>query len=401
MSAAERAAGDPSIFLIAGEPSGDALGADLMAALKARTGGRVRFAGVGGPGMAAQGLSSLFPMSELSVMGVLEVVPRIPRLLRRIAGTVDAIVKSRPDAVVTIDAPGFCFRVAARLKKIARGGGPDIPVIHYVAPQVWAWRKGRARTLSRYVDHLLTLLPFEPPYFEIHGLGSTFVGHPAAAAAPGDGRAFRARHGIGAEATVLCLLPGSREAEVARLLPVYRETAARLQSAFPGLRLVAAAAAPVAARIAAAVSAWPQPVIVAQGGARYDAMAASDVALAASGTVTLELARAGTPMVVAYRMNLLTGWLARLLVRVKYVTLINIVLGREAIPELLLEDCTPQALAGALATLIRDADARSAQRAAMAEGLRRLAGPGPSPGVRAADAVLKVIGRRRESGAGV
>ena len=215
MSAAERAAGEPNIFLIAGEPSGDALGADLMAALKARTEGRVRFAGIGGAEMAAQGLNSLFPMSELSVMGLLEVVPRIPRLLRRIAETAAAIMNSKPDAVVTIDAPGFCFRVAARLKKAARRGGPDIPVIHYVAPQVWAWRKGRARTLPRYVDHLLTLLPFEPPYFEIHGLSCTFVGHPAAGGRPGDGKGFRERHGIAAGAMVLCLLPGSREGEVA------------------------------------------------------------------------------------------------------------------------------------------------------------------------------------------
>lgn len=402
MSAAERAAGEPNIFLIAGEPSGDALGADLMAALKSRCAGRVRFSGIGGAGMAAEGLSSLFPMSELSVMGLLEVLPRIPLLLRRIAQTADAILRSKPDAVVTIDAPGFCFRVAARLKKAAKRGGPNIPVIHYVAPQVWAWRKGRARILPRYVDHLLTLLPFEPPYFEIHGLACTFVGHPAAsAAAPGDGAGFRARHGIGPGATVLCLLPGSRAHEVARLLPVYRETVLRLMREFPGLRLVAAAAAPVAAQITAAVSRWPLPVVVAQGHERFDAMAAGDVALAASGTVTLELARAGTPMVVAYRMNPVTGRLARLLVRVKYATLVNLVLGREAIPELLLEDCKPPALAAALATLIRDGNARSAQRAAMAEALRRLAGPGPSPALRAADAVLKVIGRRNTHPAGV
>lgn len=399
MSAADRPAGELNVFLIAGEPSGDALGADLMAALKTRTGGRVHFAGIGGAGMAEQGLVSLFPMSELSVMGVFEVVPRIPRLLQRISQTVAAIVRSKPDAVVTIDAPGFCFRVAARLKKVARGGGPDIPVIHYVAPQVWAWRKGRARTLSHYVDHLLTLLPFEPPYFEIHGLPCTFVGHPAAAHAPGDGKAFRARHGIGNDATVLCLLPGSRESEVTRLLPLYRETMWRLQKEFPDLRLVTAAAAPVAAHIAAAVATWPVPVVVAKGDTRFDAMAASDIALAASGTVTLELARAGTPMVVAYRMNFLTGWLARRLVHIKYVTLVNLVLDRDAIPELLLEDCTPQALTAALAHLIRDEDERSAQRAAMAEAVRRVAGPGPSPGFRAADAVLKVIGRRKERAA--
>lgn len=394
MSAASAPETAPDIFLIAGEPSGDALGAALMSALKERTGGHIRFSGIGGSEMSAQGMTSLFSMSELSVMGLAEVVPRIPRLLRRIAQTVDTIVRSQPDAVVTIDAPGFCFRVAARLKKIARRGGPRIPVVHYVAPQVWAWRKGRARKLPRYLDHLLCLLPFEPPYFEVHGLSCTFVGHPAAGPARGGGKAFRARYRIPDGAAVLCLLPGSRRDEVTRLLPVYRETVARLAKEFPGLVVVAATAAPMAGRVAAGVAGWPVPVIVTQGEARFGAMAASDVALAASGTVTLELAREGTPMVVAYRMNPVTGWLARLLVRLKYVTLINIILGREAIPERLLGDCTPDALAAALAHLIRDSGARSAQQAAMAEGLRRLAGPGPSPGMRAAGAVLKVIGRR-------
>jgi len=391
VSAAAPAA-DTHIFLIAGEPSGDALGAELMAALKRQTNGRIRFSGIGGAGMTAQGLASLFPMEELSMMGLLEILPRAPRLLRRIGETVGAIERSRPNAVVTIDAPGFCFRVAARLKKLKRAA--NIPVIHYVAPQVWAWRKGRARKLPRLADHLLTLLPFEPPYFEIHGLDCTFVGHPAATgAARGKGPAFRARHGIAAADKLLCLLPGSRAGEVSRLLPIYRDTAVRLGSEFPGLRLVVAAAAPVAGQIAAAVSNWPLPVVIARKDERYDAMSAADIALAASGTVTLEVAREGTPMVVAYRMNPVTAWLARLLVRIKYVTLINLVLGREAIPELLLEDCTAHALATALGRLLRDEGARSAQRTAMAEALRRLAGPGPSPGERAAAAVLKIVGR--------
>jgi lipid-A-disaccharide synthase len=392
--AAER--GEISVFLIAGEPSGDALGARLMAALKKSAPGRIRFAGVGGAEMAGEGLSSLFPMAELSVMGVFEVVPRIPRLLRRIGETAAAIAKLRPDAVVTIDAPSFCLRVARRMKKLAAAGGPDIPVIHYVAPQVWAWRAGRARTLARIVDHLLVLLPFEPPYFEKFGLPCTFVGHPAleSVIGRGDRAAFRSRHGFAADDPVLCLLPGSRHSEVARLLPVYRETVERLMTAVPRLKVAAAVAMPVADRVATAVASWPVPVAVVQGNERFGAMAASDVALAASGTVTLELAQAGTPMVVAYRMNPLTAWLARRLVQVQYANLVNLVLGRGAIPELLLEDCYPEALAPALLRLLQDEGARQAQRAAMTEALARLKGPGPSPSLRAAAAVLKVIGAR-------
>jgi lipid-A-disaccharide synthase len=383
-----------SLFLIAGEPSGDMLGAHLMSALKEVTQGRVRFAGIGGAGMAAEGLQSLFPMTELSVMGLVEVLPRVPRLLRRISETVAAIERLAPDAVVTIDAPSFCFRVAARLKKIARAGRPRIPVIHYVAPQVWAWRPGRARRLARIVDRLLALLPFEPPYFEDFGLRCTYVGHPVveSAAAQGDGAGFRARRGIGRGDPVLCLLPGSRHGEISRLLPVYRETVVRLLAEVPRLRVVCAAAGPVAHAIGAEVAAWPVPVEIAENDERFDAMAASDVALAASGTVTLELAMAGVPMVVAYRMNPITAWVARRVVRVQYANILNLVLGRGAIPELLLEDCYPEALAAALLRLFRNEPARVAQRTAMTEALLRLGRGGRRPSLAAADAVLEEIG---------
>jgi lipid-A-disaccharide synthase len=386
-----------SVFLIAGEPSGDALGAHLMAALKERTGGRVRFSGIGGPAMAREGLASLFPMTELSVMGLVEVLPRIPRLLRRIGETVAAIRDIRADAVITIDAPGFCLRVASRLKKSARAGGPDIPIIHYVAPQVWAWRGGRAKKLTGLVDHLLVLLPFEPPYFEKFGLACTFVGHPAleSGAGCGDGAGFRARLKLAPGDPVLCLLPGSRAGEVARLLPVYRETVARMVRDVPRLRVVCAVAQAVAARVKSEVATWPVPVHIAEQEARFDAMAASTVALAASGTVTLELAAAGVPMVVAYRMNPVTAWVARRVVHVQYANLVNLVLGRGAIPELLLEDCYPEALAGALLRLLRDEGARKAQQAAMAEALNRLGRGGPRPSLQAAKAVLGVIATRQ------
>lgn len=386
-------AGALEIFLIAGEPSGDVLGAHLMAALQELTEGRVQFAGIGGPAMIAEGLTSLFPMDELSVMGLIEVLPRVPKLLRRIGETVTAIREFQPHAVVTIDAPGFCFRVAARLKKSARAGAAIPPIIHYVAPQVWAWRPGRARKLARIVNHLLVLLPFEPPYFERHGLACTYVGHPAfeSGVQYGDGAAFRARHGIAPDDRVLCLLPGSRIGEVSRLLPIYRETAARLMREMPRLRIVCAAAAAVDEQVRSEVAVWPVAVAVADSDARFDCMAASDVALAASGTVTLELAAAGVPMVVAYRMNLVTAWLARRLVRVQYANLVNLVLGRGAIPELLLEDCYPEALADALIRLLGSDGERQRQRVAMAEALARLGSGALRPSHRAAKAVLGVI----------
>lgn len=387
-----------TIFLIAGEPSGDDLGGHLMAAIQELAGGHARFAGIGGPAMARQGLESLFPMAELSVMGLVEVLPRAPRLLRRIGETVAAIRELRPHAVVTIDAPGFCFRVATRLKRATRSGAPIPPIVHYVAPQVWAWRPGRARTLAKIVDHLLVLLPFEPPYFEKYGLACTYVGHPAfeSGVQRGNGAALRAKLSIRADDTVLCLLPGSRSSEVSRLLPVFRETVARLLRELPRLRILCAAAAPVADQIKAEIATWPFAVHVADNEERFDAMAASDVALAASGTVTLELAAASVPMVVAYRMNPITAWLARRLVRVQYATLVNLVLGRGAIPELLLEDCYPEALVRALLRLLRNDAERQRQRVAMAEALAQLGTGGARPSMRAAKAVLGVIAARHE-----
>jgi lipid-A-disaccharide synthase len=385
----------PHVFLIAGEPSGDSLGAQLMSAIKGVAGDRVRFSGIGGVAMKAEGLESLFPMAELSVMGLIEVVPRVPRLLRRLQDTVSAIERVRPDAVVTIDAPSFCLRVARRLKR-----GParlrEIPIVHLVAPQVWAWRPGRAAGVARVVDHLLTLLPFEPAYFERFGLRCTFIGHPVveSGADKGDGPGFRARHGIPASATVVCLLPGSRHGEVRRLLPVYRETIGRLQARVPDLWVVAPTAGPVEGDVTKALAAWDVPTLTVAGRNRFDAFAASDVALAASGTVTLELALAGVPMVVAYRMNPVTAWLARRLVTVKYANLINLVLDRPAIPELLLEECRPAALAEALETLITDEGAKQAQRRAANEALETLGRGGPSPIGRAARAVLEAAGWR-------
>lgn len=382
------------IFLVAGEPSGDALAARLMAALKRRAHGEVRFSGVGGPRMAAEGLDSLFPMEELSVMGATEVVPHLPRLMRRIGETARAAAGERPDAVITVDSPDFTFRVARRLK------GKGIPLIHYVAPQVWAWKARRARHIAGFLDHLMALLPFEPPYFEAEGLACTYVGHPVieSGAARGDGPEFRARHGIPEEAPLLCLLPGSRRSEVRRLLPVFAEALRLLGALRSGLRAVVPSVDVLGEEIAAEVAGWPVPSEVVTGEReRYDAFAAADVALAASGTVSLELAMAETPMVVAYRMHPLTGWLARRLVQTPSVNLVNLIIGRQVIPELLLGECRPDRLAAEVARLFDDGSARAAQLEAAREAIAALNSGPLTPSERAAEVVLSVIARRQPS----
>lgn len=380
---------EPVVFLIAGEPSGDALGASLMGALQAKTHARVHFAGVGGPGMTGQGLDSLFPMEDLAVMGVFEVIPRLPLLLRRIKETADAVERMKPDVLVTIDAPDFCFRVIKKLK--ARG--VKVPVVHYVAPTVWAWRPGRAKKVAKFLDHLMCLLPFEPPYFEREGLRATFVGHPVVAGGldKGDGAMFRARHEIEASAPVLCVLPGSRTGEVERLMPVFALTVEKLAAQFPGLRLVVPTLAHLKARIETATLTWAAPAIVVEGGQKADAFAASDAALAASGTVALELAMAGVPHVIGYRVNPLTAFLARRLIKTPYANLINIILQREAVPEFIQDECTPENLARDLTPLLDDARARTAQLGAAQDALTQLGWGGPPPGERAADVVLTYI----------
>lgn len=388
----------PLVFLIAGEVSGDLLGGRLMAALSRRTGGRVRFAGVGGPRMRAEGLDPLFPMDDLAVMGLAEVLPRLPTLLRRMREATSAVRRLRPDVVVTIDAPDFCFRVGRRIR------GEGIPLVHYVAPTVWAWRPGRARKVAAFLDHLLALLPFEPPYFEREGLPCTFVGHPVVegGAGRGDGARFRAARGIPAGAPLLCVLPGSRQGEVARLLPAFGEAVARLARSHPGLEVAVPTVGTVRDRVAEAVRGWPVRAHLVEGDEdKYDAMAAAAVAMAASGTVALELALAGLPSVIAYRLSPLTAALARRLVRVRHVNLVNIMLDRPLVPELLQEDCTPERLEEEVDRLLRDPEARRAQREGAAEVAAWLGRGGTPPAERAAEVVLGVLGRNRpEGGAG-
>lgn len=376
----------PLIYLLAGEVSGDLLGGRLMAALTAQTQGRIAFAGVGGATMQAQGLHSLFPMEELSLMGLAEILPHLPNLLRRLKETEADLRARRPAALVTIDAPSFTLRVS---KKIADLG---VPRFHYVAPQVWAWRAGRAKKLAAKTDHLLTLLPFEPPYFTRYGLPTDYVGHPVieTGAGQGDGGAFRARHGIEPRAPVLLVLPGSRRGEVGRLLGVFGETVRRLASQFPGLRLIVPTVSPVAETVRAAVADWPgQPILLEGNAEKFDAFAAATAALAASGTVALELGLAGVPSVIAYRMSALTWALVQQMIRIPYASLVNLILEQELFPEKLQDRCEPGQLTEALAALLAPHSAAADVQRAGFKRLREKLGVGlEAPSDRAARIIL-------------
>jgi lipid-A-disaccharide synthase len=379
---------EPLIFLIAGEPSGDLLGARLMAAMRVETDGAIRFAGIGGERMIAEGLESLVPIDELAVMGVFEILPHAFRIMKHIRRTVAAARKLRPAAVVTIDSPSFSLEVSQRLR------GLGIPLVHYVAPSVWAWKAWRAARMTRYVTHLLTLLPFEAPYFEKHGLATTYVGHPAVELLDNttDPAAFRARHGITATTPIICVLPGSRRGEVRRLAASFGATLGRLVRRFPDLQALVPTVSTVATEVAAVTRAWPIPCTVLTGPAdKVEAFAASDVALAASGTVAVELAVMGVPSVIAYRVSPLTAFVGRRIIKVPYASLPNILAGREVQPEFLQEWCTPENLTDALGRLLSDPAARAEQLEAVSEAVRRLKPEGVSPSHRAARAVLRLI----------
>lgn len=385
----------PFLFLIAGEPSGDALGAALIRALRERTGGHLRIAGIGGEEMAAEGLRSLVPLAELAIAGVAEVLPRAPLILRRVQETVAAIRAQRPDAIITIDSSGFSWRVAHRLRR----HGETLPLIHYVAPMVWAWRAGRARRMARWYDHLLTLLPFEPPYFERVGLAASFVGHPVveSGAGHGDAARFRAAHGIAGDKLVIAVLPGSRGGEVRRLMPIFGEALRRLEATVGPFRVALPTVANVSEAVSQGVASWPgRPIVLRGNAAKYDAFAASRAALAASGTVALELALAGVPMVVAYRLSPLTEILLDRVLKVRQVNLVNLLLGRPLVPEHLRGRCAPEPLARSMAELIRDETVRSAHLAAYDEAIRRLRGDGTSPSRAAADRILAILAARRK-----
>ncbi|MGD1880052.1 MAG: lipid-A-disaccharide synthase [Kiloniellaceae bacterium] len=375
----------PLIFLIAGEPSGDLLGARLMAALRAETGGRVRFAGVGGEQMTAEGLESRFPIHELAVMGLIEVLPHLFVILRRMRETVAAIRTLRPDAVVTIDSPSFTLELAQRLK------GAGIPLIHYVAPQVWAWKPWRAKQIAGYLDRLLVLLPFEPPYFERHGLATHFVGHPAVESAE------PAAETPSGEAGPPCLLvlPGSRKGEVKKLLPVFAAVVRDLAPRHPGLKVVIPTVETVADMVGEMVRDWPVPVEVVRGAdAKASAFRQATAALAASGTVALELAVARVPTVVAYRFAGIVGLLPPTLLGETFVRLATLIAGREVPPEYLQRRCRARFLLPAVERLLSDPVARADPRQGYDGIVEALTPPEGSPSRAAARRILGVLGDR-------
>ncbi|MCB2109930.1 MAG: lipid-A-disaccharide synthase [Defluviimonas sp.] len=378
-------------FLIAGEASGDMLGAALMAGLKALAPG-VAFHGVGGPRMAEEGLTSLFPMDELSLMGLVEILPKYRRLKRRIAETAAAVAATEPAALITIDSPDFCLRVA----RAARGLSPALRTIHYVAPTVWAWRPGRAAAMAEVVDHVLALFPFEPPYMEAAGMSCDFVGHPAVAApraSAAAAAALRTRFDIAAEAPLLLCLPGSRRSEVSRLAPRFAEAVARFRDREPAVRVVVPTVPGVSALVRDLVARWPLvPEVVEDAPDRLAAFAAADLALAASGTVSLELAANRVPMVIAHDFNRLTWWMMKRAALIDTVTLVNIVTDTRVVPEFLGPACRPGPIANALAHLLKGEDARAAQLAAMDLTMNRLGRGEEAPGLRAARSVLAHLG---------
>lgn len=379
------------VYLIAGEASGDLLGARLMQALQAQASSHV-FSGIGGPQMEAAGLASRIPMAELSLMGFVEILPHLPRLLKHIRATVADILAKKPDVVVTIDSPGFNFRIAKALRAHWPKGSTGAPrFVHYVAPSVWAYKPGRAKKLAAVYDDVLTLLPFEPLYFEREGMRAHFVGHPLVEQPPhGDADAFRIRHGLGTDTPLITVLPGSRKGELERHLPVLRETIALLQEDKPGLVTLMPAVPHLREDMEKMTADWPtRLILLEQGSGKWGAFAASDVAIAKSGTVTLELALAGTPMVVMYKVHPLSAWLMRRMMLTRYVTLVNILLDREVIPELLQEAATPHRLLAETSSLLQDSAAISTQKSAFSQALKSLGlGDAVTPSQKAASVLL-------------
>lgn len=374
------------VFIIAGEQSGDKLGAAAMAGLKQLS--DVQFRGVGGPLMAEQGLDSLFPMDELSLMGIMEILPKYFHLKRRIRETAEAAIAWQPDVILTIDSPDFCLRVAEIVKAQS-----DLRVCHYVAPTVWAWRPERAAKMAAKVDQVLALFPFEPPYFEAENLRCDFVGHPVAAeeiATDADVTEFRNAFQIG-DAPLVLVLPGSRKGEVARLSDAFGQSLGLFAKAHPDARFVLPMAGPVEALVREKTADWPVTPILIQASdkeAKRAAFKAADIALAASGTVSLELAANQTPMVIAYKMQWLTQKIIERKLLIDTVTLVNLVSETRVVPEFLAQNCQPNEIAKALSEVLQTPDT---QTAALDLTMQRLGQGGEAPGLRAAQAILDGI----------
>ena len=377
------------LFVVAGEPSGDALGAALLDGLRSLK-PDLETQGVAGPAMQAVGEESLFPMEELSVMGLAEVLPRYPALRRRMIEAADAVIASGADALLTIDSPDFCLRLAARVKSMR----PTIPVIHYVAPSVWAWRAGRAAKMARHVDHVLALLPFEPPLMREAGMTCDFVGHPAAVeptATADEVALFKRVNGIDHDA--LLILPGSRRGEIARLSETFGIAAALLLKARPNLVPVVPVAPGRMREVREATARWSFDPVLADTTdpeTRRAAFGSGAAAFAASGTVSLDLAREGVPMVIGYDFNRITRMLLKRMVRTDTFTLVNLVSETRAVPEFLGPAFKAPQMA---ATLARVLDEPGPQKAAMSTTMARLGAGGEAPGLRAARSVIAAVER--------
>ena len=383
--------GTTKIFLVAVEESGDQLGAALMRALWQRLGQGVQFSGVGGRRMAAEGLSSLHSIDDFSIMGVSQIPRRAPALIGHLRRTLRALREQRPHALVVIDSPGYSIWVAA----YARRADPTLKIIDYVSPSVWAWRPGRARAMRRYVDHILALLPFEPDvHRRLGGPPCSYVGHPiieqVAQFRPSAEEARRRE----AAPPVVVVLPGSRSGEIAQMAATFGETVGRVRDRIGPLEVVLPIAPHHLDRVTAATASWPvKPRIVTEQADKQAAFRIARAALAKSGTVTLELALAGVPMVVAYKVSAIDAMVFRRFVTVPSVVLANLVIGENVVPELLQEDCTPEHLTEALVAVLGDTAERRRQIEAFAklDGIMQIGAEAPAS--RAADIVLGEINR--------
>ena len=380
------------VFLIATEESGDRLGANLMKVLRQRLGGAVRFEGVGGQSMAHEGLASLFPIEELSIMGFSAVLRQLPMILRRIRQTADAVTQASPDILVIIDSPDFTHRVARRV----RARDPSLPIVDYVSPSVWAWRPGRARAMLGYVDHVLALLPFEPEaYRRLHGPPCSYVGHPLVEQIDllrPDADEQRRRHG---QPPVVLVLPGSRRGEISHHLAVFGETLGLVDLPFESVLPTMPHLQDV---VREGVKSWPvQPRIIVGEQEKRAAFRSAHAALVKSGTVTLELALAGVPMVAAYKVGAVEAWILRRAIRGSSVILANLVIGENVVPEFLQEDCTPAKLSAALRDILGDSPLRRRQTEAFAGLDAIMSTGGQPPSARAADIVLATMRKARGS----
>lgn len=381
------------IFLIATEESGDRLGANLMKVLRQRLGDGVRFEGIGGRAMAREGLDTLFPIEELSIIGLAAVVKELPKILGLIKETAIAVTEAAPDILVIIDSPDFTHRVAKRV----RAKDPSIPIVNYVSPSVWAWRPGRARAMLKYVDHVLALLPFEPEaYQRLHGPPCSYVGHPLveqlASLRPNADEAKRRAE----SPPVLLVLPGSRRSEIRHHMAVFGRAVGLLQERGVAFELMLPTMPHLQETVVEAVKGWPvQPQVVIGEQDKRAAFRIAHAALAKSGTVTLELALAGVPMVTAYRVGAIEAFILRRAIRVSSVILANLVIGKDVIPEFLQEDCTPEKLAEALCDVLSDSAMRREQLEAFATLDTVMSTGDQPPSVRAADIVLATMYKRR------